>query len=119
MTEASARTTAWNTAIKWVGYAAILSTVERLVPRLYPSFGVIAVTASALTVVGGVADATVLQWLGNLRALFLGWFGMTAIIWGVAWMWPDARVSVTDAALIALCLGPLEYSLHRWLFHVA
>lgn len=119
MTETAARVTAWNIGIKWIGYAVMLYVIDLLVRGLYPSFGVIAATSSVLTAVGGVADWTVLQWLGNTRALSLGWFGMTGIIWGVAWLWPGVHVTLIAAGLTALCLGPLEYALHRWLFHVA
>lgn len=110
--------TAWNIVLKWVGYTAILSIIYVIVPWLYPSFLPIIATAALLTAVGGIADWTVLQWFGNLKALALGWFGMTSIIWLVAWLWDGTNVPIGTAGWMALCLGPLEYALHRWLMGV-
>ncbi len=110
--------TIWNVVLKWVGFMAILSIIYTAIPSLYPSFLPVAATATVLTAVGGVGDWTVLQWLGNLKALSIGWFGMTAIIWMVAWLWGGTHVSLGTAGWMALCLGPLEYSLHRWLMGV-
>lgn len=113
------RMTWTNLVLKLIGYTLILYFIEFLYPALYPTFSPILLTSVVLTLVGSAADWTVLPRMGNLRALSLGWLGMTIIIWGVAQLWPGTHVPIGDAIIMALCLGPLEYALHRWLFHVA
>lgn len=113
---AHVRVTVTNVWLKLCGYSAILYLIDVFYPSLYPSFLAIVATSAALTLVGAVADWTILPRMGNIRALSLGWLGMAAIIWGVALIWPGTRVSVGDALVMALCLGPLEYALHRFLF---
>jgi hypothetical protein len=105
--------TVFNLVVKLMGFGSVFLIADSLFPGLYQSLWFPFYTVLTLTTVGTIADLLIVPRLGNRLALFFGFFGMTIIIWAIAKLGPYNRVSMLVAALLALCLGPLEFGLHE------
>jgi hypothetical protein len=103
-----------NAAAKMVFYSLLLWAASVLWPDLYPSWVPAACTVIILTAAGVIGDATLVARFGNVPPLVLGFFSMTAILWGVARLWPAAHVTLGRACIITLALGAVEFFLHRY-----
>lgn len=103
-----------NAAAKMVFYSLLVSAASALWPDLYPSWVPAACTVLVLTAIGVIGDATLVARYGNVPPLVIGFFGMTAILWGLARLWPAAHMTLDRAIAIAIALGAVEFFLHRY-----
>ena len=103
-----------NFLYKVAGYASVLLGADYLIRGLYPSLWPVSVTVFILAVTGVVGDMTIVPTLGNVKSLALGFFGITAIIWGTALFWPGSHMTLGRAVVITLFIGLLEYALHEY-----
>ncbi|UOF89108.1 YndM family protein [Fodinisporobacter ferrooxydans] len=104
-----------NFLMKLILFSSILYLADRLVPSLYPNFSPIFTTGLCLSVVGMIADLTIVPLFDNIPALFMGFPGITLIVWVLAKFYPDTHVSLLQAGTLALCLAPFEYLLHVYI----
>jgi hypothetical protein len=103
-----------NLLIKLLSFLILFYIEAQLFAGLHLTTPAVAAIAISLTVVGTIADVVVVPPLGNLPALTLGFLGMTFIVWFVASFYPETQVTLVNAMLMSLPLGPIEYSLHRY-----
>ncbi|MBX5437507.1 MAG: DUF2512 family protein [Alicyclobacillaceae bacterium] len=104
-----------NVSAKLAAYAAVLTAADWLFPSLYGfSLWPVFWTTIILTAAGALGDLWVMPRLGAGRSLLLGWPAMAFLIWLTSRPWAAAHVSAPAAALLALCIVPLEYLLHRF-----
>lgn len=102
-----------NFICKLIGYSFIFSLVALALPSLYPTPGPLLWSVGCLTIVGTIADATIVPRLGNIKSLALGLPGMTIVVWVVANISQSAHVNVPQAILLAICVSPLEFTFHH------
>ncbi|CAM3959525.1 DUF2512 family protein [Alicyclobacillus pomorum] len=109
-----------NALYKLAGYASVLLIADVLVPGLYSSLVPLFATVLVLTGVGVIADLVILPLLGNVLSLLIGAQGFVLILYVTPLLWPGSTVTLTRAIVLALCMAPLEFALHRyvlrWLF---
>ncbi|MCL6516254.1 DUF2512 family protein [Alicyclobacillus sp.] len=103
-----------NAIAKLVLFSLVLSAARVLWPDLYPSAWPLVLTVLVLTVTGVIGDATLVVRYGNVPPLLIGFFGMTAILWGVARLWPATHMTLERAVTVTLALGVVEFFLHRY-----
>ncbi len=109
-----------NALYKLAGYASVLLIADVLLPGLYSSLVPLFVTVLVLTGVGVIADLVILPLLGNVMSLLIGAQGFVLILYVTPLLWPGSTVTLSRAIVLALCMAPLEFALHRyvlrWLF---
>jgi hypothetical protein len=103
-----------NITYKFAGYSSVLLIADFLIKGLFPTIWSIFAVSLSLTVVGAIADLTIVPRYGNIPSLALGFFGMVLIIWAVPRFWTDSHITLFRAAVMAIFIGPLEYALHRY-----
>jgi hypothetical protein len=107
-------TTITNGIYKFAGYASVLLAADYLVHDMYASLWPMFFTVCYLTLVGLIADLTIVPRLGNVPSLCLGFFGMLFIVWATPQFFPGNHVTLLRAAALAVCIAPLEYALHEY-----
>jgi len=103
----------FNAAAKLLGYASVFAIADTLVPQLYGSLVYAAITVAVLTLIGLMADLVIVPILGNIWSLVVGYPAMVLLTWFVASWSVSNHVTLVDAMVVALFLGPWEYFLHR------
>lgn len=103
-----------NFVSKLISFTILFYVEGQLFPSLHLTAGVVAAIAIALTIVGTIADLLIVPPLGNLPALTLGFFGMTAIVWSIGFFSTAAHISLTNAMFMVLPIAVIEFALHRY-----
>lgn len=104
-----------NGMYKFAGYGSVLLIADLLVPDLYGSMWPMFYTVIILTLVGMIADLVIVPRLGNVPSLTVGFVGLVLMIWAVPQLWGGNQVTLLRAAVLALCIIPLEYALHKYI----
>jgi Protein of unknown function (DUF2512) len=103
-----------NALYKLAGYASVLLIADFLLPGLYSSLVPLFATVLVLTGVGVIADLVILPMLGNVVSLLIGAEGFVLILYVVPLLWPGSNMTLGRAIVLAICMAPLEFALHRY-----
>lgn len=103
-----------NAFFKLIGYSVIFLIADALQPSLFGSLWPLSITAIILTAIGTMADLLILPKFESLPSLLMGAPAMVLLIWWVPKLWPMTQVSVGAAIILALCIAPYEFFLHKY-----
>lgn len=107
----------YNLLYKIIVFPVIFYVMVKWLPEelRFASLQPVLILIGSFITIGLVADETVLPWLGNPLASFLGFLFMTAATWASGFLFQAAQVTLWGALAIGLALGVAEVFMHRWL----